>query len=146
MPKRLSDSACLAIYKHHNSKRPGCVHFALQTNPPPGSQQLNDHAIFFEYGLLDGRQITPLSRSIRNSAGSSLVKVTLGEKTLYGEVINVLTHTQQDITSGKRLLAEFRWMIEVDLVPVEDDIWSGLYVLHSVFLILSLMLWSLDQP
>ncbi|KIJ06469.1 hypothetical protein PAXINDRAFT_91934 [Paxillus involutus ATCC 200175] len=122
--KRLSDTARAAICRHHNSKRPGCVHLALQTNPPPGSQQLNDFATFFEYGLLEGRRITPLSRSIRNSAGSSLVKVVLGEKTFYGEVINLFTHVQQGITSGTRLLAEFRWMIELDLVPVEDDIWN----------------------
>ncbi|KIJ09903.1 hypothetical protein PAXINDRAFT_86790 [Paxillus involutus ATCC 200175] len=120
-PRQLSDAARVAIYNNYNQIRPGCVHYALELNPPRGSYQLNDSASFLEYALLDGRRITPLSRSVHNSAGSSLVKVVLDNISLYSEVINVFTHVQQGVASGTHLLAEFRWMVELDVVPVEDD-------------------------
>ncbi|KAG2113234.1 hypothetical protein DEU56DRAFT_695255, partial [Suillus clintonianus] len=123
-PQRISDAARVALYAHYNSQQPHSVCYALESNPHPGSSQLNDFALYYQFALLDGRRITPLARSTRESAGSSLVKVVYMDKSWYGEVINIFRHTQLGIANGNRLLAELRWMIELPLVPVEDDPWS----------------------
>lgn len=125
-PQRLSDAARVALFTHYNSLQPHSVHYALEANPHPGSLQLNDFALYYQFALLDGRRITPLARSTRDSAGSSLVKVNYRHESFYGEVINIFSHTQPEIANGTRLLAELRWMIELPLVPVEDDPWSEL--------------------
>ncbi|KAG1746276.1 hypothetical protein EDD22DRAFT_746332, partial [Suillus occidentalis] len=103
---------------------PYSVHYALEANPHPGSSQLNDFALYYQFALLDGCRITPLARSTRESAGSSLAKVKYMDESFYGEVINIFSHMQPEIANGTWLLAELRYMIELPLMPVEDDPWS----------------------
>ncbi|KIJ57838.1 hypothetical protein HYDPIDRAFT_171515, partial [Hydnomerulius pinastri MD-312] len=125
-PQRVSDQLRVALYMHYNSMRPHSVHYALESTPRPGSTQLNDFGLYYQYALLDGRRITPLSRTNRESAGSSIVKGMIEDKTYYGEVINIFSHRQLGVTDGMQLLAEMRWMIELPLSPVENDPWSDL--------------------
>ncbi|KAG1797568.1 uncharacterized protein BJ212DRAFT_1289663 [Suillus subaureus] len=120
----LDDAAQVALYTHYNSQQPHSVHYALEANPRPGSSQLNDFALYYQFTLLDGRRISPLARSTQESARSSLIKVTYMDKSWYGEVINIFSHIQLGIANGTRLLTELRWMIELLLVPIEDDPWS----------------------
>ncbi|KAG2126419.1 hypothetical protein BD769DRAFT_1668427 [Suillus cothurnatus] len=67
----------------------------------------------------------PLSRSTRESSGSSIVKVSIGEDFAYGEVVNIFSHVQHGFANGSQLLAKFRWMKELPLSPVDDDPWSA---------------------
>ncbi|KIJ09289.1 hypothetical protein PAXINDRAFT_87673 [Paxillus involutus ATCC 200175] len=122
-PQRLSDDARVALYHHYNRQEKK-VHYALEINHPHTSSQLNDFALFYQFVLLDGRRLTPLSKTTRESARSSLVKVLINDKSYYGEVINIFSHTQAGLSDGTQLLAEFRWMIELPLSPVEGDPWS----------------------
>lgn len=113
-----------ALFAQYNSDRQYSVHYALDPNPHPGSSRLQDFALFHDFALLDGRRITPLSRSARELSGSSIVKALIGEDFWYGEVISIFTHAQPGIANGSQLLAEFRWMKELPLSPVDDDPWS----------------------
>jgi hypothetical protein len=129
MQEKLSDPARLALLRGYNATQPR-VHFILDRVFHPQSVPLHDYAVFYCYGLLDGRRITPASQSKRASAGSYLVKVESEGKTWYGEVINIFRHPQPGVpgTMTERLLAEFRWMKEVPISPVNDDPWSDLWV------------------
>jgi hypothetical protein len=125
--EKLSDPARLALLRAYNAVQPR-VHFILDRDPLPHTVPLHDYAVFYRYGLLDGRRITPASQSKRTSAGSSLVKVDFDGRSWYGEVINILRHPQHSVpgTVTETLLGEFRWMKEVPLSPVNDDPWSDL--------------------
>lgn len=129
MQEKLSDPARLALLRAYNATHPQ-VHFILDRDPPPQTVPLHDYAVFYRYGLLDGRRITPASQSKRASAGSSLVKVDFDGQSWYGEIVNILRHPQHGVpgTVTETLLAEFRWMKEVPLSPVNDDPWSDLQV------------------
>ncbi|KAG2123732.1 hypothetical protein DEU56DRAFT_745134 [Suillus clintonianus] len=112
-------------------QRPSSVTFAIQCttssqplNPPPQSLPLNDFAVFYDFALLDGRRITPASKSTRESFGSSLIKARVGPNFYYGEIISIFSHVQPNASDGSQLQAEFRWMKELALSPVQDDPWS----------------------
>ncbi|KAG1731011.1 hypothetical protein EDB19DRAFT_1641004 [Suillus lakei] len=124
-PQRLSDNVRAALFAQYNSTQLFSVHYPLDPNPCPGSSQLQEFALFHDFALLDGRRITPLSKSTRESAGSSIVKVSFGEDFWYGEVVNIFSHAQHGFVNGTQLLAEFRWMKELPLSPVDDDPWSA---------------------
>ncbi|KAG1847007.1 hypothetical protein DFJ58DRAFT_663497 [Suillus subalutaceus] len=126
--EKLSDPARLALLRAYNATQPQ-VHFILDRGPPPQTVPLHDYAVFYRYGLLDGRRITPASQSKRTSAGSSLVKVDYDGRLWYGEIINILRHPEHGVpgTVTETLLAEFRWMKEA-LSPVNNDPWSDLQV------------------
>ncbi|KAG2122289.1 hypothetical protein BD769DRAFT_1670917 [Suillus cothurnatus] len=95
-------------------------------NPSPHTVPLHNHTVFYRYAILDGRQIIPISQSKRDSAGSSLVKVNWDGEVWYGKVVRIFHHPKPGLSdpATKRLLAKFRWMKEVPLSPVADDLWS----------------------
>jgi hypothetical protein len=121
----LTDPARLALLTAYNKARPR-VHFLLDWNPSPHTVPLHDPAVFYRYAILDGRRITPISQSKRDSAGSSLVKVNWDGEAWYGEVVRIFHHPKPGLSdpATERLLAEFRWMKEVPLSPVADNIHS----------------------
>lgn len=82
--------------------------------------------MFYDFALLDGRRITPASKSTRESFGSSLIKARVGPDFYYGEIISIFSHVQPNAADGSQLQAEFRWMKELALSPVQDDPWSEL--------------------
>ncbi|KIJ13114.1 hypothetical protein PAXINDRAFT_181417 [Paxillus involutus ATCC 200175] len=123
--KSLSDHARAALHAIYNSSGIK-VHYRLETPSSVLSRRLNDDAQFYRHVLLDGRRITPLSENRRDSAGSSIVRVIWNEDEWYGEVINILSHTQDHIGSDPKILAEIRYMKELQLSPVPDDPWSDL--------------------
>ena len=61
------------------------VHHFLARNPSAGSRLLKPAATrFYEHALLDGRRITPTTRTRRKTAGSCLVKVIWQGKDVRG--------------------------------------------------------------
>ena len=104
----LSDTARASLYAFYNANGPR-VHYALERNHAPNTRVLHDNAQFYNYALLDGRRITPTSRSRRELVGSSIIKYIWNGEPYGGEVINIFHHAQPN-TDSSTLFAEIRWM------------------------------------
>jgi hypothetical protein len=113
----------LDILKTHYNQDQIRVHSYLDRHPARGVRFLKTSATFFEYILLEGRRITPLQRTLRKSAGSSIVKANIDSKRYCGLVLSFFRHDQPGIFDNT-IWAELIWMEEQDLSPVEDDPWS----------------------
>ncbi|KAJ7027050.1 hypothetical protein C8F04DRAFT_889126, partial [Mycena alexandri] len=80
------------------------------------------HADTYNYVLLDGRRITPTSRSTRNTIGSSLIQGRFGNETSAGEVRAVLVHRQPGVPNSEHtVLIMVAWMKESDFSPLDED-------------------------
>jgi hypothetical protein len=99
------------------------VHHILEREPPSNSDCLRSSATYYEYILLDGRRISPLQRTLRKTAGSSIVKVVIAGQRFCGVVRSFFRH-DQPLIHDDTLWAEMDWMEDQDLSPVEDDPWS----------------------
>ncbi|KAL4259480.1 hypothetical protein AB1N83_007669 [Pleurotus pulmonarius] len=120
---RLSDKCRAALYNHYNTGFPQ-VHYPLDLHPPPGTVMLSPKAQFYEWATIDGRRITPIDHSLRDTAGSSIVQVVQPEdgKTYGGQLNRIFHHIQPSINDDT-LWAEIDWMIPSEFTPLEDDIW-----------------------
>lgn len=87
---------------------------------------LASRARFYQHVTLNGRRITPVSRSLRNSAGSSIVRVSWAGHIYAGEVLAVFDHLQTGLppTSTPPLFAHMRWMKKVEEDILDEDVWS----------------------
>ena len=129
----LSDTAQAALYSYYNRDGPR-VHYELERYPPPGMWVLKGNAQFYNYAILDGRRITPTTRSRREFIGSSIIKHKWNGSLFGGEVVSIFHHVQ-----GKGdpaiLFAEIRWMKRSTHSPLcasdPIDPWRDLYVLLS---------------
>lgn len=75
----------------------------------------------YDFALLDGRRITPTSRSSRNSAASAIIQARIGNEREAGEILSLFIHNQTGISnSGNTLLAAIRWMKKSDFTPLEE--------------------------
>ena len=120
----ISEAAQTALLQHYNSGVIQKVHHFLARNPSTGSRLLKPTATrFYEHALLDGRRITPTTRTRRKTAGLCLVKVIWQAKMFAGIVENIFRHDQPGILDTT-IWAEMRWMKYLDLTPVEGDPWS----------------------
>ncbi|KII83669.1 hypothetical protein PLICRDRAFT_180270 [Plicaturopsis crispa FD-325 SS-3] len=119
----LSTEARLGLHRYYNKPTPR-VHYQLEARPAPNSRRLVESAQFYSWALLDGRRITPTSRTLRYSAGSSIVKVKYEGKSYSGEVRSIFHHRQPGIEESTPLFAEIEWMKNINLSPVEGDPWS----------------------
>ncbi|KAJ7233434.1 hypothetical protein C8J57DRAFT_1577602, partial [Mycena rebaudengoi] len=85
------------------------------------------HADFFEFALLDGRRITPTTRSRRSTAGSSLIQVRHKDEAFAGEIRHILRHRQPGNTDSQNtLLVWVAWMKVSNFTPLNRDafIWN----------------------
>ncbi|EIW74936.1 hypothetical protein CONPUDRAFT_159705 [Coniophora puteana RWD-64-598 SS2] len=125
----LSDAAMAYMRDFYNTAAQATntnITFAVsrQVNAAPGAITLNRFCTLYHYAFLDGRRVIPTSEARRQSADSALVKVNCpGAGAIYGEVISIFSHTQEGIPSSRRLFAEFWWLKELELSPVNDDPW-----------------------
>lgn len=123
----LSGPCRAALYEHYNATIPQ-VHYPLEELNLELQQKtttLSNRAQFYEWATLDGRRITPASRSRRGSAGSSLVQVIYNGDTYAGEVHNIFHHLQPKIDDDT-LWAEVAWMKTSDYTPLQEHIWEDL--------------------
>ena len=124
----INDYTCAALYACYNqlNKR---VWYPLDRHKPRNAPILNDTATFYDYALLNGRRITPLSRSLRNSAGSCVVQFKWQGETHAGEVLNIFQHMQRDIPNTP-IFAEIRWMKRLHVSPLtsskDNNPWNSL--------------------
>ncbi|KAJ7167178.1 hypothetical protein C8R43DRAFT_1160531, partial [Mycena crocata] len=96
-------------------------------NSPAGqrTQLLESFVQTYSYALLDGRRITPTDRSIRNSAGSSIIQAKIAGKPVAqaGEIRSLFIHPQYGIEgSSTTLLAAIEWMEVSEVTPLENPV------------------------
>lgn len=113
-----------ALHVMYNVRSQQNVRFALERTFQPVATIFVEKARLYNFALLRGRRITPTSRSLRHSAGSSIFSALWDGKAYAGEVISSLNHYQPGI-GDSALPEEFRWMQYSPLTPVLDDPWSG---------------------
>ncbi|KAJ7779372.1 hypothetical protein DFH07DRAFT_730266 [Mycena maculata] len=88
----------------------------------PNLPALIPFADIYDHALLDGRRITPTTRSRRNKAGSSIIQAYFGNEPLAGEVHAIFLHRQPGVPSSEEtLLIEVAWMKESGFTPLDDD-------------------------
>lgn len=107
-------------------------------------QPLNTLAIFYPYMLLHGRRIVPLSsaRQARTRmTRSSLVKATVGPRSMYGEVLDLFQHQQG--TLPRRLFAHVRWMCPVAPLHGSEGITKDFWTQHRCVLFPAQTMWQL---
>ncbi|KAJ7258646.1 hypothetical protein C8J57DRAFT_1073653 [Mycena rebaudengoi] len=85
------------------------------------------YADAYNYALLDGRRITPTSRSTRNTEGSSIIQVMFGSRACAGVVRAILLHRQPGVRSSvETMLLMVQWMVESPDTPLDNNafIWD----------------------
>ncbi|KAJ6572666.1 hypothetical protein B0H10DRAFT_2444291 [Mycena sp. CBHHK59/15] len=106
------------LFAYYNESGPK-VHFA--GDPTPGMTMLSPFVDFYEFALLDGKRITPTTRSRRNTAGSSIIQARYDNEAYAGEVRHLIRHHQPGISdTNKSILAHISWMKRSNLTPLHD--------------------------
>ncbi|KAJ6585872.1 hypothetical protein B0H19DRAFT_1250627 [Mycena capillaripes] len=86
------------------------------------TEVLHPYADTYDYVLLDGRRLTPITRSRRQNAGSSLVQVIFDGEPFAGELHTIFRHKQVGILGSEHtLLAFIHWMVPSGRTPLDDD-------------------------
>jgi hypothetical protein len=125
----------LGLLHYYNRDAPRIHLNPRERDTTTGSSQLVPYADIYDYALLDGRRITPTTRSTRNTAGSSLVQVRIGGDDCAGEIRALFLHRQPGVPSSEdTLLALVDWMVESGDTPLDEDsfVWRKLCVTASV--------------
>lgn len=124
--QQLSDRARAALYSRYNTDQP-TVRYVLERDVNDSLAVLNNYGCDYQFVVLDGRRLTPHLHNLRDSAGSSIVKVVWKGVMHAGELVSIFRH-RQDGFGDSSLFAEVRWMIEVPERRLVDDPWRDLYV------------------
>ncbi|KAF7368239.1 hypothetical protein MVEN_00144000 [Mycena venus] len=112
------DILLLELFTYYNESGPK-VHFAGA--PTPGATMLSPFIDFYEFALLDGKRLTPTTRSRRNTAGSSIVQARHKDEAYAGEVQHLIRHRQPGISDvSNNILAHILWMKRSNLTPLDD--------------------------
>ncbi|KAJ6565735.1 hypothetical protein B0H10DRAFT_2358600 [Mycena sp. CBHHK59/15] len=115
--EKASEYIRLGLFRYYN-KYEAKVHY---NTPGVGTHQLATFITTYNFALLDGRRITPTSRSSRNSAGSSIIQARIRDKGYAGEIRSIFTHHQDGVeNSSGTILAAIEWMKRSDFTPLES--------------------------
>jgi hypothetical protein len=78
---------------------------------------------FREFALLDGKRITPTTRSRRNTAGSSIIQARHDGEAYAGEIRHLIRHRQPGFSDAgnHKMLAHICWMKRSNLTPLNDQ-------------------------
>lgn len=117
----------LDLLRFYNAEGVNQVCLALERHPPVGSVTLSERARFYQYVTLNGRRITPLSRSLRSSAGSSIIRALFNGAKFAGELLSVFDHLQPGFAAPS-LFGHVRWMRKIEDCPLEENVWVNLQV------------------
>jgi hypothetical protein len=85
----------------------------------------------YDYAFLDGRRITPTSRSYQNTPRSALIQVKFGNRRYAGEVRAIMRHRQPGVPNSEHMpLITVAWMKESADSPLDGDddgfVWNQL--------------------
>jgi hypothetical protein len=116
----LDDVVQVGIMNYYNSVGRS-IHLRRTGLHTPESQELDLFAELYDYVLLDGRRITPTTRS-RRGAGSSIIQIEFN-KELYAGVVRILfRHKQNTIPLSERPVLVFvSWMVPSHDTPLDND-------------------------
>lgn len=128
------DGMRLALLKYYNERDAQPPRVRL--NSWEGGRDLPvllPYADVYEYALLDGRRITPTTRSRRNQAGSSIIQARFQGEECAGEVRTIFLHRQPGIPSAEEtVLITVNWMNESKFSPLDGGdrgfVWHQLCV------------------
>ncbi|KAJ7725788.1 hypothetical protein B0H16DRAFT_1241805, partial [Mycena metata] len=138
--EKLDDFIRRGLYSYYN-KDQRRVHYPMDQNPAPNTSPLASHAEIYNFALLDGRRITPTSRSSRNTAGSSIVQARIANKRYAGEIRSIFVHRQPGVPdSSETLLASIAWMKRSDYTPLDNPVF-----IWDRFPELGVETWELNQ-
>ncbi|KAJ7816560.1 hypothetical protein B0H13DRAFT_1663304, partial [Mycena leptocephala] len=91
------------------------------TNATQRSNVLESFITTYNFALLDGRRVTPTSRSSRHSAGSAIVQVRIGTGRYAGEIRSIFSHQQTlGQTAVRTLFVAIAWMQVSDFTPLDN--------------------------
>lgn len=120
----------LLTYHNRNELQ---VHFAGESQPQ--TTMLSPFVDFYNFALLDGKRLTPTTRSRRNTAGSSLIQARYEGVAYAGEIRNIIRHRQPGVSHpADCILAHISWMKRSNLTPLNDGKfpWDDLCVYRSL--------------
>ncbi|KAJ7770773.1 hypothetical protein B0H16DRAFT_1775042, partial [Mycena metata] len=123
---RAPDTIRLGLFRYYNKDQPQ-VHYPGNLNPVHRTHLLDSYIRTFNFALLDGRRVTPTSRSVRNSAGSSIIQAKIGTMRCAGEIRSIFIHEQTGIPESRQtVLAAVEWMKTSPFTPLENPkfIWD----------------------
>lgn len=92
---------------------------------------LSPYVDFYDFALLDGKRLTPTTRSRRNTAGSSLIQARYKGDAYAGEIHHILRHRQTGVSEPKdTILVYISWMKRSNLTPLDGGRfpWDNLLV------------------
>lgn len=105
------------LFTYYNTEK-SQVHYG--GDPTHGTEMLSPFVDFYEFALLDGKRITPTSRSRRNTAGSSIIQARYNNEAYAGEVRHLIQHRQPGISAdNSTMLAHVLWMKRSNLTPLD---------------------------
>ncbi|KAJ7482502.1 hypothetical protein FB451DRAFT_1364546 [Mycena latifolia] len=85
---RIDDTIRLGLFRYYNKDDPKVHYNTREQDQFDNSSTLIPYADIYDYASLDGRRITPTSRSTRNKAGSSITQARFGsDDVCMGEMI-----------------------------------------------------------
>ena len=118
----------MALLQFYNTGTLLRVCLPLERNPPEGTAILSTKAKFYQHVALNGRRVTPVSRTLRNCAGSSIVRANINGRIYAGEVLAFFDHLQSGLPYATRppLFAQMRWMKKTEDFPLREDFWQQL--------------------
>ncbi|KAJ7573250.1 hypothetical protein C8J56DRAFT_805056, partial [Mycena floridula] len=121
----INDRERLALKDYYTAQYPRLkFHLELERNPAADSNIIHRFAPRLNFALFDGRRISPTLRTLRSTAGSSIIKARINGKREGGEVRELFVHQQPGVNKPI-VFARVEWMIYADLCPVEGvDPWA----------------------
>lgn len=127
----MDDTIRLGLLYYYNQSGPRVHLNPREQHASQNTSYLLPYADVYNYALLDGRRITPTTRSTRNTAGSSIIQVWFGEEACAGEVRTIFVHPQPEIPDSQgTVLLVVAWMIESKYTPLNQNsfLWNNLCV------------------
>ncbi|KAJ7673008.1 hypothetical protein DFH06DRAFT_1174028, partial [Mycena polygramma] len=120
--ERITDDGILmALVAHYNKDSP-TVHLPRATRRQGDTQVLGAFFDTYDYALLDGRRVSPTTRSKRGSAGSSLIQIRIGGEPYVGEIRVMFRHKQPGIPDSETtILAFISWLKPSPETPLDND-------------------------
>lgn len=126
-----SDIMRLGLVNHYNKHEP-TVHLPFADLPPGSSTKiLGSYVQTYNYALLDGRRIIPITRARARAAESALIQIQFKGEAYVGEVQVIFQHDQTGVPESKdALLVYVKWLKPLNLTPLNNNafVWNDLSV------------------
>jgi hypothetical protein len=111
----------MGLLQYYNSDRPR-VHLPRAQWQQQNTETLGEFLETYNDALLDGRKVTSTTRSMRGSAGSSLIQIPFNGEPFVGEIRVIFRHKQPGVhNSASTLLVFIAWLKPSDKTPLNNN-------------------------